>query len=170
MLCVVCLISCLLLSACSNMNPLAPPSYRSYEKENEENQDGYIEDIDKMLEENEVLTNKNANNYSERFKSKTNSIYYNALDNYANNGREKEEGETFIQSLLISFYSTYNSIRLVSPVIFIVSIVFGVIGMLFSRYNKGAKRFFLVAFIIAIPVLLLFIVFGIGILNSIFIY
>lgn len=166
----VCLISCLFLSACSNINPLAPPSFENHMMENEGDQSKYVEDINEMIESNETLTGEKASDYSDQIRNKTDEIYYKALDGFKNNSRNKEEGETWVQSLLIGFYSTYNSIRLVSPVIFIVSIVFGVIGMLFSRYNKGAKRFFLVAFVIAIPILLIIIVFGIGILNSIFIY
>lgn len=169
-LCIFIMLISIILSSCLKFNPVAPPDVQSVNNSVEVEQDKYMDEIDGMLDENEKLTDKKANEFSEQFKYKTDSVYYNAIDKYTTQNTGSRANESPVASFLRGFYSTYNDIRLLSPVIFLVSFVFGIVGILFSKYNKGARRFFLIAFVITIPLLVLVIVFGIGILNDMFLY
>lgn len=164
--CLVIIIGGILFTGCAKFNPFSAPDVSI---EGQVPVDESI--VNEYLENNEDINSKNADNYSEAFKEKTDSIYYNAIEQYTKPTDSKDNGSgSFIQSVLRSFYSTYSKIRMVAPIIIIVSVVFGVVGMLFSRYNKGARRFFLLTFVVTVPILLVFIVFGIGVLNSMFLY
>lgn len=169
----VILIGGILFTGCAKFNPFSSPnvSIEGQVPEDESVVNEYLENVDNMLQKNEDINSENADNYSEAFKKKTDSIYYKAIEQYTKPADSKDNGSSsFIQSALRAFYSTYSKIRMVAPIIIIVSVAFGVVGMLFSRYNKGARRFFLLTFIITVPLLLVFIVFGIGVLNNMFLY
>lgn len=158
------------LSGCTNFNPFIPPDEWSQNAEDKVDQNKYMDEIDNMLNKNENITDEKADEFSEKFKNKTDSVYYNAIERFQEHTINRNENDPPVKAFLRGFYTTYNNIRLISPVIVIISIVFGVIGMLFSRYNKGARRFFLVAFVIVIPLLIVIFIFGVGILNSMFLY
>lgn len=70
---------------------------------------------------------------------------------------------------LMYFYKAYAFIRTWAPAIAIIAVVFGTLLAIFSKFNKGARRFGIVV-AIGIPLLLLVIVFGVGWLNSIYLY
>jgi hypothetical protein len=168
-LCLILGALCIFLTGCSQLNPFAIPGEKTDKNVTNKKTDEYMEKVEEELEDNEKITDENAENFSNEFDDTTETIYYNAIDKYSTTSDDDGENSIF-KSLLKESYSTYNKIRLASPWIMIVSIVLGVIGALFTRHNKGAKKFFIVTFIVAIPVLLLIIVFGIGILNGLFLY
>lgn len=160
------ILSCLFLSGCSHLNPFVP-KYNNEESETDNKPDEYMKSVEESLEKKNELENDYATNFAKNFQKKTEDIYFNAMENLTKPSN-KDDGESLPTSLLKSFYATYYKIRLASPFIIIGSIIFGSLGALFSRLNKGAKRFFIVAFVILIPLLTLLIVYGIGILNGIF--
>lgn len=173
-LCLVLVVSCVLLSGCSQLNPFASPvestEVRNEDVNADEKTDNYMENVEEQLDQNAKTTEENANNYSEKIDDATESIYYNALDEFTTTKDDNDGDSSFFTSILLEFYGTYSKLRLASVWIVISSLVFGILGCAFTRHNKGAKRFFLTAFIFAVPLLMIVIVFGIGILNGLFLY
>ena len=90
---------------------------------------------------------------------------YDSVMNQVNKNKDKN----FFKSLLKGFYSAYSYLRSLAPVIGIIGTTVGVIIAVFARKNKGLRRFG-ITIAIMVPVLLIFIVFGIGYLNSVFLY
>lgn len=72
--------------------------------------------------------------------------------------------------LVLAVYAAYAEIKHLAPYIGMMSVSVGVLIFIFSKYNKGLRRFALYGLIIAVPCLLLFIIFGYGILADIFMY
>lgn len=68
------------------------------------------------------------------------------------------------------FYRTYLTIRSAAPLICLGSFAIGLLLFLLASKNKRLKRTGLFVFMIGIPVLMLIIVYGIGILNGIFLF
>lgn len=90
---------------------------------------------------------------------------YDSVVNQVNKNKDKN----FFKSLLKTFYSAYSYLRSLAPIIGIIGTTVGVIIAVFARKNKGLRRFG-ITIAIVVPVLLVVIVFGIGYLNSIFLY
>lgn len=155
-------------AGCSKINPFVP-DLEAINNHTEQETDEYIKSVDENLKRNEELIEEKAENYVDQFNQKNESVYYNALNKYRTPSNDNSN-EDLITWILKKLYGGYNKFKLLSPYIFWASIAFGIIGVLFSRHNKGARRFFIVSFIITIPVLILIIVFGVGIYNDIFIY
>lgn len=74
------------------------------------------------------------------------------------------------ERLLDDFYRVYAGIKSWAPVIAISSIGAGLLILIFSRYNKGMRRFGLYGLVMGVPLVLLVIVYGVGFLNGIFFY
>lgn len=103
------------------------------------------------------------------------SIYEDAMNRYMNpDDAEVMEGDDIFDKLtrkiLSGYQRSYYTFRSLSPIIFISSLVIGILMMVLSRHNKQVKRMGLFVFIIGIPTIVLLIVFGVGIVNGIFLY
>jgi len=167
----VCVIGCVFFISCSKLNPFASPDLNIIEENIEYSEfNNHNSDQNDALKKNEIITEENANAFSKRFFEKTEDIYYRAFDKYFENNNKNKNDEPFIKVILIDIYTYYKYFGVAAPFILLGSLCFGIIGALFSRYNKGVRRFFIVAFVITIPLLVFVFYFGIGILNSIFLY
>lgn len=71
-----------------------------------------------------------------------------------------------LQTMLKAFYSTYQAIKAMAGVILALSILAGVIILVFAKKNKKFRRVGVITFLIIIPVVLWLVVYGIGILNG----
>ena len=67
-------------------------------------------------------------------------------------------------------YGVYAQIKYMAPYIGVASVAIGWIIFFLSKYNKGLRRFALYGLIMGIPLLLIFIIYGYGILADIFMY
>lgn len=170
-LCLALLIVILLMSGCSKVNPFAAPTQSNNYVSNSDK-----ETISKVSKENKekAMKNKeqaqkNAEETKKNVTKKNKSIYDNAMEKYSKVDDSGEKRDT-LEIILSSFYSAYVSIRLSAVWIIVFSVIIGTIGALLSKQNKGARRFFVFSGIIAVPALMIFIVFGVGILNNLFLY
>lgn len=82
----------------------------------------------------------------------------------------EKKKESLPEALLKGFYNTYIQIKLWAPWICIGSFMIGMIIFLAARGNKRARKFGLFGLVIGVPLSMLFIVFGIGFLNGMFLY
>lgn len=82
----------------------------------------------------------------------------------------KKNKESLPETLLRGFYNTYIQIKLWAPWICIGSFMIGMIIFMSARGNKRARKFGLFGLVIGVPLCMLFIVFGIGFLNGMFLY
>lgn len=106
--------------------------------------------------------------------SRTEEIYNNAMDRFLNEEVVRPEGDNFADRLLNIFLRAYlrfyHVMSSVAPLICICSIIIGGLMMFFAKKNKRIRRMGLFTFIIGVPLLMIFGVFGLGILNGIFLY
>lgn len=106
---------------------------------------------------------------------KLDGIYNDAMDRLmADEEGPRAEGKDIIERLTNSifggFYRAYLSFKTMAPFICVVSFAAGLVLFLFSTKNKRLRRLGLFGFMIGIPVVVLVIVYGVGILNGIFLY
>lgn len=73
-----------------------------------------------------------------------------------------------MRTILNSFYKTYQGIKMMSPIIIAVCEIIGWFMYFLSPYNKKFRRLGLFGFVIILPLILIFFVFGIGFINGIF--
>lgn len=156
----------ILINGCANLNPLNDPGEKVIQQE-QSSEDRYMEKVDDELDSKQAMIEEDSEEFSNKLENVTKSIYYNALDKYTQPS-QNDSDDSLATSLLKDFYSTYKKICLAAPWIVIISVVLGVFGAVLSRHNKGSRRFFIWAFIIIMPLLVVFIVFGVGILNGLF--
>lgn len=95
----------------------------------------------------------------------TNTKQYNSFFSIAG-----DDDTPLSKRLVLAVYAAYAEIKHLAPYIGMVSVSVGVLIFIFSKYNKGLRRFALYGLIIAVPCMLLFIIFGYGILADIFMY
>lgn len=105
----------------------------------------------------------------QRFDDKTTETYDKAF-NELTAPVERRESSSLAESILRSGYQFYATVRSLAPYIFVGSIAIGILIMVAARMNKGLRRLGLYGFVIGIPVLLLIVVYGIGLLNDTFLY
>lgn len=160
------LVFCFMLCGCSKLNPFASPDNTVSDKSSDKKVDKYMDSVDKDIDKKDKIIDKKTDNIEKNYSDKTNSIYNNAMDKYLDDSSEIEDDP--FKATLKAFYVTYCKIRLFTPAILISSIVIGTLGIRFSRHNKNIRRWFLITWIIVIPILTLFVVFGVGTLNGIF--
>lgn len=153
--------SLILMAGCKNMNPLKTPDQFRTEKN---------EKIHEKLDKDESISEERGSAFSEKFQSKSEQIYYKAVDELIANNQSNDEKMPLSKLLLYYFYDIYYTMRQYAAWICVVSIAFGSLGFAFARYNKGARRVFLFGFIIIIPIVVLVIVYGVGISNSVYLY
>lgn len=119
-------------------------------------------------EELEQKTNDNAETAADNMDNFSN----NAMNNVVN-GAKKEfaansSGRAVAANVLRTFYKTYLAVKQTAAVIITVSIFIGTLIFVICRKNKKRRRFGLYGFVIAVPLIILAIVYGIGILNGIY--
>lgn len=112
---------------------------------------------------------------AEETNDKLESIYNDAMDRLmADEEGPRAEGKDIIErltnSLFGGFYRAYLSFKTMAPFICVVSFAVGLVLFLFSTKNKRLRRLGLFGFIIGLPMVVVFIVYGIGILNGVLIY
>lgn len=132
----------------------------------EEKQDTYIEDIEEKMEQNKEAIEKSVSEASEKLDNRLESIYNDAMNRYMEPNDGDGQKQDYLVKILSELYNTYKMFCYASPYIIVSSFSIGVIGALFSRKNKSARRFFIVTFIIAIPLLDILIWYGVGLLNG----
>lgn len=125
------------------------------------------EDAESIYDETTEAGNQKGNELLENFDSRNKKDYYTELDKMT---KSAEKGTSVSKTAFLETHSLYTQFKLYAPLICFVSIFFGVIIFLFARGNKGARKFGLVGFVIVIPLLTIFLVYGIGFLYGIFVY
>lgn len=130
-----------------------------------------------------VMAEENSSKSSEELEQKANDNAETAADNmddFSNNAMNKvvsgakkgiaanSSGRAVAANVLRTFYKTYLAIKQTAAVIITVSIFIGTLIFVICRKNKKRRRFGLYGFIIAVPLIILAIVYGIGILNGIY--
>ncbi len=104
------------------------------------------------------------------FEDKTESIYNKAFEEYVKRDTVQGNDIPWSKRLLKAGYGIYSNIRAMAPLIFLGSIGIGTILILASRHNKATRKLGWYGFIFGIPTLLLLFVFGVGILNDMFLF
>lgn len=107
--------------------------------------------------------------------SKLDKIYKDTMENIADTEDVEElEGtdifDKILRKFLAGYHRAYRVFRSLSTTIVICSVSIGVLIQVFSRENKRLKRTGRWIFMIGIPFVVFVIVFGVGALNSIFLY
>lgn len=118
-------------------------------------------------ETNEIEENK-ANNLYDDFDKNNKKEYYTELDKLTKT--PETNGESFAQVLFVETHGIYTQFKLYAPLICFVSMFLGAIIFLFARGNKAARKYGLVGLVIVVPLLTLFLVYGIGFFYGIFVY
>lgn len=105
---------------------------------------------------------------------KTEKEYYEYMERFGDSYSEPKQSHSVGDSInnlghsvLSGLYALYSLIRQWSPLIGIFSVAIGVIIAIFARKNKGLRKFG-ISIAVSVPLLLIFIVYGIGYLNSIY--
>lgn len=124
---------------------------------------------------------ESSQSYEEELEQKANSQADNAagdVGNFSQNSIDKIRsgtasinsgtGRRVATSMLRSVYQIYIMLKATAKYIITVSIFIGVLLMVICRKNKRRRRTGLYFFIIAIPVFVFALVYGIGILNGIY--
>ncbi len=77
--------------------------------------------------------------------------------------------KTVSEQALSWYYYYYGQIRSWAGPIVVVSVSFGTLLLIFSKGNKRRRQWGLYGLIIGVPLLMVFLVYGVGILNGMFI-
>ena len=122
----------------------------------------------------ESVTEVSTENVTESVtESATNGAALNEFDkifgDYTNDINAGKTANKIVANILLSVYGVYSVIKRLSPAIAAISIVTGIIMIVVARRNKPVQRRGLYLFIIGIPLILGIIIFGVGILNGIYI-
>lgn len=110
---------------------------------------------------------KRAKESDSKIKKDTEKEYYALLDKYSNNDTGDDD-RGLGEILLYYFYRFYLVIKMYAAPISFTSIVIGSFIAYFCRSNKQMRRFGIFGLIVGIPLLMIFIVYGVGILNGIY--
>lgn len=124
------------------------------------------EDIENLYDEATEKEKENIAETYENLKKKNKEEYYTGLEQLKKTADSKDVSKT----IFIQAHGVYTQFKLYAPLICIVSIFLGVMIFLFARGNKGARKFGLVCLVISVPLLTLFIVYGVGFMYGIFVY
>ena len=122
--------------------------------------------LDKQEDSNGGAANR-AKESEEKIRKDTEKEYYALLDKYSDNDTETSD-RGFIETILYHFYRIYLQIKMYAAPITFVSIIIGSLIAIFCRSNKAMRRFGIFGLIIGVPVIMILMVYGVGILNSIF--
>lgn len=138
------------------------------------------------LYENDITQNFNENNkfdeqleqsqkredaIYEAFDNKTESVYYDTMNRLSNPSNWESDDDTSISEYLLrSIYRYYSTVRSMSPILCVSSIGVGILICIVARHTKSIRKVGLYGFIIGIPIFFLLFVYGIGILNDIFLF
>ena len=106
--------------------------------------------------------------------SRLDELYQDTMNRVLEDEPEMVEGDNaFDRASNILFgglYRIYLSVRSVAPFLCLSSVTVGLMMFLLASKNKRLRRLGLFAFMIGIPIAMIVFVFGIGILNGIFLY
>lgn len=121
---------------------------------------------DEIFDEQQSISDDKADDAYDSITDKLepDNIYDGVMDQV-----NKGKGQNPFKAFLRGFYSVYGYLRTLSPILIIGAIVIGVLIAIFSRKNKGLRRFG-ITIAIVIPILVVLVVFGIGYLNSVFLH
>lgn len=119
------------------------------------------------VQEKRQKTRERVKNSEGQINKKNEKEYYDILDQFATT-EEKESDIGLIGSILLTFYDIYEQIRVWAAPISFVSIIIGIMLGIFSKGNKRMQHFGIFGLAIGVPLVMVFIVYGIGILNDIF--
>lgn len=126
------------------------------------------EDVENLYDETTDKENENVDKTYENFDNKSKEEYYTGLDKLTKTADKK--GEPLSKTIFVQTHGAYTQFKLYAPLICFVSIFSGAIIFLFARGNKAARKFGLVGLVISVPLLTLFIVYGVGFMYGIFVY
>ena len=74
------------------------------------------------------------------------------------------------RKVLTGWQRAYHTFRTLSPMICVISICLGILMYRFFKTDKGIRKVGLFTFVIAIPLVVIVIVFGVGIMNGMLLY
>lgn len=136
------------------------------ESKNEVTDDGDTaqEHIDKNKEENPSRAETTKN----KLYADADAEYNEIMERYANTDSASDDDRSIAEILLSTYYDFYEKIRIWAAPISFVSMIIGIFLAIFAKGNKAVRRFGIFGLAIGIPTLMVFLVFGVGILNDIF--
>lgn len=127
-----------------------------------------VSNVDGDALQQESIAEQVGSEVYDEFESAKDKEYNEGMDKILNQSGDKNGNAG--RDILIKYYQVYGKLRQFSPYIITVSIFFGTVIAIFSRYNKGLRRFAIYGLIIGVPVVMLMIVYGLGYLNKLFFY
>ena len=126
----------------------------------------YANEGDQIFDEQQSAAQEDADS---AYDSVTDKLEPDNIYDSVKDQMNKNKGENPFKLFLRGFYSAYGYIRSLGPVIAICGIVLGTLIAIFSRKNKSWKKFG-ITIAVAVPILVLVIIFGVGYLNSVFLH
>lgn len=127
--------------------------------------DSFYERADQGIEES-----------GERYSENMDKIYGDTLDRLMDTDEEVEQWEgkdifdKTTRKVLTGWQRAYHTFRTLSPMICVISICLGILMYRFFKTDKGIRKVGLFTFVIAIPLVVIVIVFGVGIMNGMLLY
>ena len=112
----------------------------------------------------------------ERYSENMDKIYGDTLDRLMDTDEEVEQWEgkdifdKTTRKVLTGWQRAYHTFRTLSPMICVISICLGILMYRFFKTDKGIWKVGLFTFVIAIPLVVIVIVFGVGIMNGMLLY
>lgn len=112
----------------------------------------------------------------ERYSENMDKIYGDTLDRLLDTDEEVEQWEgkdifdKTTRKVLTGWQRAYHTFRTLSPMICVISICLGILMYRFFKTDKGIRKVGLFTFVIAIPLVVIVIVFGVGIMNGMLLY
>jgi len=112
----------------------------------------------------------------ERYSENMDKIYGDTLDRLMDTDEEVEQWEgkdifdKTTRKVLTGWQRAYHTFRTLGPMICITSIIVGILMFRFFKTDKTIRKAGLFTFIIAIPLIVIVIVFGVGIINGMLLY
>ena len=112
----------------------------------------------------------------ERYSENMDKIYGDTLDRLMDTDEEVEQWEgkdifdKTTRKVLTGWQRAYHTFRTLSPMICVISICLGILMYRFFKTDKGIRKVGLFTFVIAIPLVVIVIVFGVGIMNGMLLY
>ena len=112
----------------------------------------------------------------ERYSENMDKIYGDTLDRLMDTDEEVEQWEgkdifdKTTRKVLTGWQRAYHTFRTLSPMICVISICLGILMYRFFKTDKGIRKVGLFTFVTAIPLVVIVIVFGVGIMNGMLLY
>lgn len=117
---------------------------------------------------NDKETEERAKKSTKKVQDKAEKEYNDKMEEVLEINRNQEDGKSPSEWLFYCYYSAHDQIVVWAAPICVVSIGAGFLLFICATGNKTLRRFALFGLIIGVPVLIIFLVFGVGIWNGVF--